>query len=87
MPPAKNQSKANYLSLKVAEKWDGYWVWWRRLDAAPILSCAAFEEPNICTCFMADGWKELCRKWPIIPEELADYPNCGFYFEPLEASK
>lgn len=81
--PAKDLIGTEAIGLKVAENWDGYWVYWQRLDAPLTLGCLAFEEPNFCNHFKKDTWPELCRKWPIIPEDLTGYPNCGFYFEPL----
>ena len=85
-PSDKKLEAADLAGFTVVENWDGYWVWWRRLDVPQALGCLAFEEPNVCKRFGEDGWPELCRKWPIIPEDLTGYPNCGFYFEPRLAA-
>ncbi len=41
--------------------------------------CIAFQEPNVCLTH--DDKREICRKWPLLPSELDEFPECGYWFE------
>ena len=68
------------------EHWEGYWRYWQRQDR--ILedkACEAFVD-GLCTLHeLEEGGKpEICRKWPIMPNDIEPFPECGFSFEKLE---
>jgi len=72
----------------VAEHWAGQWVFWQQKVTDLSGPCPGYDGAGVCRQFhklreYPDAY-EICCKWPVIPEELAEYPNCGFYFEPLE---
>lgn len=68
----------------VAENWDGHWVYWSLLAVPAGVDCPAFDDIDRCSVFETDEWPEICRKFPMLPYEMSDYPNCGFHFEPLD---
>ena len=42
-------------------------------------SCGDFEGGR-CTIWMQDDFPAICRYWPIHPDNLAHFPDCGFLF-------
>ena len=69
------------------EDWDGSWVWWQKIaavDASPI--CSAYDGQGRCTRHDDADRSEICRKWPVMPTDLADYASCcSFTFRRAEA--
>ena len=68
----------------VAEDWDGHWVHWQRIpcEDKDRQACGKYQGDSVCGVF--PDLPEICRKWPIMPSELTEYPDCGFWFERLE---
>jgi len=90
----KEAKDGKYADLTKKEGWavedwddEAKWRWWGPFDITER------EEP--CECFVSDtkrckrfgeeDWKEICRKFPLRPEDMAGLSNCGFSFERLEA--
>lgn len=70
------------------EDWDdpNKWRWWGPFDITERQeSCQSFNpETKQCEIFGEKEWPEVCRKFPLRPEDLKGLPNCGFRFEKLE---
>jgi len=41
--------------------------------------CSEFED-GACTVWMQDDFPAICRYWPIHPDNLVHFPDCGFSF-------
>lgn len=66
----------------VAENWEGFWTWWQQMEPAEkIGGCDQYDGHSTCKVFGTDDWPEICQKWPLFPNELENYPDCGFSFE------
>lgn len=42
---------------------------------------------NRCKLWRDDAWPFVCRYWPIHPQNLERFPDCGFAFEKTEEKK
>jgi hypothetical protein len=63
----------------VAEDWDGWWVFWRQSGVRPG-PCPQWKGDGVCAVYGADDFPHVCRKWPVLPMELENYPACGYRF-------
>lgn len=86
---SEDEEKADWSEWEgwAVENWDGKWIWWGPFEIIPLdkPKCKTFESPNRCLKFEQDNWPEICRKFPLRPEDLAGLDNCGFYFEEGDA--
>ena len=41
-------------------------------------ACTDFE--GACTIWMQDDFPAICRYWPVHPDNLKHFPDCGFSF-------
>lgn len=66
----------------IAEDWDGYWVWWQRMDPRPNHpdGCNQYTDEGKCELWGIEEFPELCRKWPLFPGEMDKFSECGFQF-------
>jgi len=63
----------------VAERWDGRWVFWRQ-SGVRHGPCPKWQGGGTCSVYGAEGFPHVCRKWPVLPSEMENYPACGFRF-------
>lgn len=63
----------------------GLW-WWIKTtkveDRDTGDACATLDKNGKCKKWQdVDEWPALCRWWPVHPDDLAQFPQCGFEFE------
>lgn len=42
-------------------------------------ACSKFED-GACTAWMQDDFPAVCHYWPVHPDNLEHFPDCGFTF-------
>ena len=91
--PPKEQSEHGEGDWAKWEGWaiedwdkDGEWHWWGPFEIIPLdqPKCKTFDpKTNHCQKFGKEDWREICRKFPFRPEDLAGLTNCGFAFKEI----
>ena len=56
-------------------------IWYMefRVEEAEERVCKSLEK-DICTSWMKDEFPATCRYWPVHPDNLEHFPDCGFNF-------
>lgn len=70
-------------------EWEGYSVFWAQhlwwymkpetLETEREKPCDSFVD-GLCTVWKTDEWPSICRYWPVHPNDLLAFPECGFQF-------
>lgn len=73
--------------LSAFEGYSVFWaqrLWWymktETLATVREKPCSGFVG-GLCTVWQTDEWPAICRYWPVHPNDLAAFPECGFRFE------
>lgn len=63
----------------------GLWWWWKIEvnDKPRDKPCDSFISGK-CNFWKQDDWPAICRYWPVHPDNLEQFPECGFSFERLD---
>jgi Fe-S-cluster containining protein len=62
-----------------AERWNGRWTFWQATPPMPG-ACPMWRGEGVCAVYGQDDFPHVCRKWPMFPGEMDDYPTCGYRF-------
>lgn len=69
--------------------WEGFSVfyaqglwWWietKTTDQKREKACECFIDGK-CADWKGDDWPAICRYWPVRPQDIVSFPECGFEF-------
>lgn len=64
----------------------GLWWYWPPLSIKreERRDCKMLRDGKICEDWQSEDWPALCRYFPLRPEDIAAFPECGFSFERME---
>ena len=76
-------SKLEGWSMFLAQ---GTWWYFGRFEICDEAGrkCPALEGDNLCTNWMEEDFRPICRYWPFGPSNIEYFPECGFSFTKLE---
>lgn len=59
----------------------GLWWWWKlSVEDRRGKLCGSFIDGK-CAKWGAEDFRAICRDWPVHPDNLKSFPDCGFKFE------
>jgi len=59
----------------------GIWWWWKlSIGDRKEKPCPSFVDGK-CTNWGDEDFRAICRDWPVHPDNLENFPDCGFRFE------
>ena len=55
-------------------------IWYMKAKVWEENRICASSKKDICVIWMQDDFPAICRYWPVHPNDLEHFPDCGFSF-------